>query len=357
MNPPPLPGPPPLPARARSTSTFVHQAARAGVIAPLLGVLVSFVAFTTLRGTLDRTATLVVAVTVLALVGIGLCCTLIGLFGMIRLGRQGLLGWSLGGLAICGVALSASLIGLNTARKSQKSQAMLKEIREAAKEFREDTQNSFDPEAGITNIDLAQYDRMQSRFDKVAADASGNDAAIAKALSAIVSRTRDAMAKYNAALQELTDAAVLNPGTLTNQSQFAARRDVVDRFLKANDELKVFTSESEKKILEDLRRLKVSPRQQEGFMRGYRSKAGEVNLLALKVRRTDTQIGSAMLAALKILEDNWGRWKYDAATDQIEFDDDPVIEAYNQVLVAMDEASTEQVALQKQIIKLQQKSD
>lgn len=356
MNPPPLPGPPPLPPALSRPSGIVHQIARASVQAPLMGLVVAFIAFAFLRTSSDKLIPLVIAAIAMVLAGVGVICAGIGFVGMSRHGTRGLLGWSLGGFALGGFVLASGFGAIKEVQKAQRTQAALRDIKAASDQYRNDLRRSFDPENGITNTSLDKIDRMKESFDKAAQQSSGSDAAIAKAMSAHFSRTRAAMEKYNLAVEALKAAAVLNPVDLTNRNQFAPRREVVDRFLRANDELKLFVSESENLILADLKRLNVSQRQRDGFMVGYHRKAGEVNLLVLKVRRCDTALGNALLGGLKILEERWGRWDYDTTDEKIKFADDAAVAAYTQVLAAMQDAGAEQVRLQQEIIALQQAS-
>jgi hypothetical protein len=324
------------------------------VFAPLIAMLLVFLASGILRTSPNPTAALVVSIASLTIIGIGALGAVIGCVGIAWYGRRGLLGWSLGGLALCGLVLGFAYAGFNSARKAGKAQTALNRIKAIADEYREDVRQSFDPEAGITNAHLENIERMQTQFEDAAREASGEDAVVAKVMAAHLARSRAALNRYNGPLKELEDANVLSPATLTNQDQFATRSNIVNNFLLANEELKKFVSGAEDHIRADLLRLKLPERRADNFMRGYRNSAGGINLLVLKIRRSDTQIGTAMLEGLKILSGNWGRWKYDATTDQITFDDDQALEAYQQVLTKLRVAGEEQVQLQEQMLKLQQ---
>jgi hypothetical protein len=353
MNPPPLSTPPPLPA---NQSTLFHQAGRAGLIAPIIAIVVGLIATSALRRTPNATASTVVAVTTLGLIAVGFLCALCALGGIKRHGRRGLLGSGLAGLVVNGLMLGLALMGFSAARQRQKSREAFEEMRSAAAELRERTQKNFNPETGITNVDLAGLDQLQSRMDRAARETTGDDASVAQAMSAHLARTRAASAKFQESVSELTAAAVLNSATLTNRDQIEVRRAVVSRFLEANEAFKKFIGSAEQLIGKDLERLGVPQRKVDAFMAGYRKANAETTLTVLKIRRTDDQLGNAMLGCLKVLGDAWGHWRRDADDDRVMFEGDEALKSYQGYVAEMEAASAEQLKLQQKAVTLQRQS-
>ena len=67
------------------------------------------------------------------------------------------------------------------------------------------------------------------------------------------------------------------------------------------------------------------------------------------MRKHDRTLGELGLATLALLEKNWGRWKLDPASGQLSFDDDPTLEAYNQLIEKIQTAAADQEKAQKEL--------
>ena len=349
MNPPPVP--PILPEK----TPLARQAATASLITPLLAILVSAAAATLTQGA-EANPLLKVALGILCamLILAGFVFSLIALAGISRHGPQGILGKSLCGLAINGLLVFFFIFGFVTGfNRARQSHQFLKDAAATASDLRSSVRRSFDPKKGITNVDLSSYDRLQTQLNNASQSLSGDDAIMAKAMQAYVSRMQTALQHYQISLQKLTGANVLSSLDLSDRKELAGRREIVRQFMAVNGELKGVITNSETQIEADLVRLQLPSDKVRQFMAGFHSKAAPINALTSQIRDCDDQMGQAMLAAMDVLDAQWGKWRYDSSVKQVRFDDAAAGAVYRKHLVAMQAAGEEQIGLQKKLVSLQ----
>jgi hypothetical protein len=331
---------------------LAHQAATAGLLAPLLIVLVNaMLAPWKQEEAAHREVTLIVSGICLLLLVAGIACAIIALCGIPRFGRARLLGKGVAGLIINGllvaIFISNFIVSFNKSLKSRQAQ---REMNTAVSELHSNVQKSFDPKSGITNVDLSGF---QNQLKDASEKMPGEDALLVQATSAHVARIQNALKHYQVAAGKLRETEVLNNLNLTDKEQITSRREVVESFLARNTEFASIITNAEKNILADLARLQVSSAKTEQFMAGYRSKARLVDPLIIQIRQCDDQMGKAMLGVLDLLEADWGKWNYDSTASQTHFEKAASRESYRNFILAIQTAGSDQLRLQKKLISLQ----
>jgi|GEM_PF-2867587 len=353
MNPPPLP-----PTPAPEKKSFAHQAALAGLAAPVVAILLNAATTATRSGTDPHTAKvvgLVVGLAALAIILGGLVMGTIALAGIPRYGSSGLLGRGIAAIAINGVLLVFFAIGFVAAiGHNAKNRQMLREMAATQQEFQDKTRNAYNSETGITNVDLDGVHRVRDQFDNAARSMSGDDAAFARVMSAFLGRMETAGKEYQAAADTMTGARILNLGTLTDKGQINGRRDIVQKFMGANTRLESVVSHAETDLQAALVKEHVPQDKIDDAMAGFRSKASAQYSLLLKIRADDRQMGQAMLDTLDLLESNWGKWTYDTGADTVTFDDTTARTSYQQLMATIEAASKDQIATQGKLVKQMQ---
>ena len=349
MNPPPSP-----PVRPEGIQ-FARQAAIAALIAPLLAVVVSAANAALGQGSAASPSfKLALGVLCTLFILAGVVFSIIALAGIPAHGTRGILGKSICGLAINGLLVLFLVIGfISGVNRARQSHQTLNDAMASVSDLRSNVQKSFDPEKGITNVDLSQFDRLQTRLGDASQKLTGGDAIVAKAMQAHVSRMTTALQHYEASLKKLTDAAVLSRLNLRDKQELADRGEVVKQFMAANSELKGVITNADRRIEADLVRLQARPDQVRQFMAGFHQKATPVNALTTQIRDCDDRSGQDMLAALGLLEAHWGEWRYNLSADQLRFDDTAVRAAYRKLVAEAQAASTEQIGRQKKLVSLQ----
>jgi hypothetical protein len=265
-----------------------------------------------------------------------------------------------------GRALKASLIALplailiffdvNSAIKAQRkaaaSQAGWQGMKSVGRELDDEQKKNFDPKIGITNVDLAKFEKMQEGIRKVSQNSSGDEAIVAQALSHYLDRMQTAVKSYQDAAGKLRAAHVLDQFDPSDTAQIPERREIVQHFLVANAAVEQVLTNCEDGFRADLTAAKVRDLNIQDFLDTLHSKIAVKNAILLKIRLCDNRIGTAMLDALNTLESERGHWKYDPTTNKIRFETAAATEAYENAVVAIEATSEEQLKLQAQLINL-----
>jgi hypothetical protein len=179
------------------------------------------------------------------------------------------------------------------------------------------------------------------------AQARGVDVLVQQAASSCRQRIQQAAQEHAANGKLVQEAKVLAMKGVTQREQLEAKRELVRRFLAANEALKSLLVNEEAAFTEALAKLNVPQARIEAesrtFQSGIRDKA-----LILRKRETDQHIGNALLGALDFLDELWGQWNYNKEYDQVQFSPPGALKKYNNFLEAIQAAFQEQKELQEQ---------
>lgn len=353
MNPPPLPGttPPQLPQ-----TSFAHQAARGSLLAPVLAILVGIASqsLSASSGPVPGMAHVITGAAAALLILAGFVLGIVGLCGMNKYGTRGILGRSIAGLLINGLLLAIFAFGLVAGLGNRlKSQQALREMRGTVQDFQDNARKTFNPKTGITNVDVSHINRLRDQLDNASRSATGDDVGISKAMSLYLERMEKAAKNYQSAATELRAANVLSLNALTDKSQITARREVVRKFLAANDNLENTVSNSVEMVRADMVRFNVAPAKAAETLAGFESGLNSRRPLVLEIRRCDDQSGQAMQDILSLLETNWGKWQYHPDTNEVFFDDQTAKASYRQSMDVIKRAGDEQLQAQQKLVDLQ----
>jgi hypothetical protein len=350
--------PPPIPSSARKKPSFPRQAATASLVAPALVVFVR-IATVGLHDAENPSTPgpLLIDVVCGGLILIGALLGMVALIGISQDGPKGILGKGIAGLAINGILILIFIANLSIGyqKKLQSRAAALDKVRSAEADVRSSNRKSFDPKMGFTNTDAGKLDQLSSALNDASQNLTGDDALISQAMAAHIARLHGAVTNYQAAALELRTAEVLNHFSSTNKGQFAARREVVERFLRSNAAFAQAITNSENNILADLTKSHVSAVHIKSVIDNFHSTATPINAVSIRIRQCDDRQGTAILAALNLLESEWYKWSVDK-TGRLRFDDRMDLEVYNKALQDMHDAGADQLKLQQQLNRLQQTS-
>jgi hypothetical protein len=259
------------------------------------------------------------------------------------------------------VLVLLSLIGYSVQRSIERqgkrtaAEKAAKEMDDSIKEISADTKNSYDPEKGITNLNLTtnQLARLQQNLQTASRGLDEEDAASMQALSNHVARMQKVITKYQAAARKLSETSALDPLTLTNKTQLEPRREAVREFLVANTEFADFTKNAEKTIRTGMEKAGLSERRIESTIKSYRSNAAAKNPIVLQMRRCEQRIGDASLGILDLFESEWGKWHYDTTSELIDFGSSKANETFSKLMQEINEAKQEGIQLQGKLVRMQ----
>ena len=349
MNPPPLPKPEPSAA---------HRCALGSVIAPLIAILVAIVVHVT--STAPPPAVLIIT----GLIGIGLVIVgfvtgILGLTGIRQHGTRGLLGKGIAGVVINGALLVcfgvAAVAGFNNSvKKAIANQKLSQNLNADEQQLRDNARQSFNSKTGITNADFSSLDKMKGDLDSAAPALTGDKASFAKAMSDYLEKVRASMKNYQDASIELRAARILVTSNLTSVTQIESRREVLQNFITANENMENVITNSEDSIRADLSSMNVSQDMIDRTITGFDSTFLPRRDLSLQIRECDDRMSHSMGAILNLLETDWGRWHFNSFDQELYFDDAADREIYSDSLHDIRLAGQQQIQLQGELVNLPQ---
>jgi hypothetical protein len=194
--------------------------------------------------------------------------------------------------------------------------------------------------------------KMQAELEAARKRAEAVRPFIAEASKADKERLESLMATYSTALKAVRHPPVLDLTSVTDAEQLGQKKQIVQTFLKANEALRLHLTQRETAYRETLVKIGVPDESLNSVMEAYRRMAAKPTALAIKMRNDDKRMGDALLAMLEVLENNWGKWKFDSAKQKVNFEDRPARDKFLDLKEELDNASLEQMACQVKLAAL-----
>jgi len=335
MNPPPI-SPENSP---KDSNSIAHQAAKISLLAVALtiGLLVI------LRN--NPVSDIIGGMLIVA----GFIAAIIALALMPAYGTHGILKPGIAGLTLNGLFIIIFIVNFSTAfRKSVVSHESWNDAISSMNDMRSDMKKNFNPKTGITNVDFEKLAKVRESLKNASENSSGDSAQIANIVSAYLDRMQSAAKNYHIAVTKLRTEKVLDDFDPVDQGQFAPKREIIQQFLEANAALKGVITNSEDRLRAEMTQANISDSTIERFLEGFHSSSNVA--VTAQIRQCDERLGAAMLDALNVLETDWGHWKFDPDTHQLNFADSASREAYRKDLAAINSAGTEQLQLQSKLV-------
>jgi hypothetical protein len=353
MNPPSLP--PPLPGEKKS---YAVGMALASLILTAIGFVLNVVLDKKTGASLASTGKVIGAGVALLMVVTGIALAAVALVRMRREQRAKVIGLSFFSLGISAVLIVGVFMEFAKGVKRGMQEAAEKrritqEIQTSSRELQQEARSSFDPVHGITNVDTSKFDKLNRQMKEASRTLTGEDAIIAQVMSKHLDRIQAQLKAYEAAVKPFLAAGIFDTQKLTDKSQIEEKRQIVRTFLKQNGDLREAVMEAEKSIRADFAKTSVSAQNIEATMEGYHRKAAPQTALTVKIRDCDDKLGNAALGVLDLLENSWGKWKFDAERNKVRFENALDLEAYNGFVREVHQVSQEQLALQKRLVNQQ----
>jgi hypothetical protein len=254
--------------------------------------------------------------------------------------------------AILGILLALGAMGASGygvaagVQRMAKNRQNLAEVDRTLKSYQAQIKQSIG-KSNEMEIRMQALEGLRAMMEKGSKEADPSGAKAMEASAAMLGRLQVPAKVYEAKLKVLLAAQVLNGATLTSKAQFAPRREVVEDFRQANQELVAAYTNMEASFRAELAARQLPERIIQAQLAGFRKSLAARNALVLKIRQKDEELGQQMLRVLDLLEDQWGRWSYDKETTQILFTADSAADQYNQSVRRIEQIGTEQQALQR----------
>jgi len=350
---------PPAAAQNVTASDFCYTAARLSIWLPIgAGILCKSVDYSLTESGAGAALWGGLAVRGVAglVIVVGLIFGFIALSAVPKYGRQGLL-WR----PIRGIVLSAGLIAYlgagfvgawGDAIQNHKTALAM---HEASKEMQADMKKSVEEGQGIKMEDAQpKIEKMKTALDEASKTGSGETAVTARAMSSYLGKLQDLMKDYSTAADALRNPPVLEMDGVRGREQLEAKKEIVQKFLAANEKITAFVMNGEKIFKAELAKAQAPEQVIESAVKGYHRTAAERNDLLIRIRETDQRIGNAMLGMLDVLETNLSGWKFNPEKKKVIFagNGGEALEKYNRLFKDMQNAAAEQKQLQMQLVGL-----
>jgi hypothetical protein len=258
---------------------------------------------------------------------LSLVLSIVGLAAIPSHGRQGLLGRSLCGLLLSGLVLL--LIATN----------FISGRREAIRARTLDRS----PSTTATDRNGSENNRNHSvPQPPIAPNAAAGHPLLAKAIDAQNKKLQAIIKDYLAASKGLQDPFILEMNGVTRREQLAARKELLKKFIAANDKWMAFLETDERTLRENLESLKVPRASVDMAMKQYHQAIASTQDVQLNIRETDRRLGVALMGMLGVLEQNWGQWNYNATRKKVDFNQPAMLDKYLKFRDDMEAAAHEQ---------------
>ncbi len=150
---------------------------------------------------------------------------------------------------------------------------------------------------------------------------------------------------YEAAANALKSAGSRLSSGLTTKEAINARRELLKKWIAANDDLARSYSTLENDVRTEMEK---TPSTRDGAAAAARTVARNANIdLALKYCDYDRQKGQKWLATLDLLQGTWGQWKIEPS-GLVRFNSKQTLARFNELQKAITTADEAQLALQRE---------
>jgi hypothetical protein len=282
----------------------------------------------------------------------GIVLAIIALSGVPKYGASGLVGPALRGLLASGGILWLTITGfLHGIHNVRALTSATETVRQVDKDIKKNLIDEKDPQVAMQKAQLG-LERVKLAMDSVSEGNSGTSALTAKAFSSHVAKMQVLLKDYAGAMNGIMTPSVLDMSGVTQRSQLQGRKELVKRFMTANDNLQDFLAQRQKIFGQDLDQAGVPTEERDKAVKGYAHGAAQQDGLLMKIREQDRRMGKAFLAMLDLLDADWGKWTYNADRKKVNFADPRTLDKFMDSLDEVQSAAREQRKLQLQLAAL-----
>ncbi len=188
------------------------------------------------------------------------------------------------------------------------------------------------------------------KVEKIGEKSNGSQAQVFAVISNVMRRIEGPLNTYVTALNHFEDAGGIDPATMTDRATIPERLRLVDEYAAANEQLAEAHDSLEPELRKQLGKLTVDKNFVggkdfiNGFVEGWRE--GAQPGLVSQIRQSDRELIVSFRSLINILDTAHGRWSIDG--NMLVFDDDAILNQYNEHFNRMNEAAARQENLRLQ---------
>lgn len=197
---------------------------------------------------------------------------------------------------------------------------------------------------------------LQADLHEFASRQQGETNAALEAVGKILQKQQALMKGFYLVAQPVNGVQFLDMSDVEKPEDLGGRKEILRRFLDANEKLVLFVTNAESEYINELNATHVSDGVKsyyvsnfhEGWRRGYGQYQGSQDVLAINDRW-----GRCKIAALTLLETNWGKWSYDPTVKQIKFTQNPILEQYGKLVREINQLDQDRTRIRQELLKNQ----
>lgn len=196
-------------------------------------------------------------------------------------------------------------------------------------------------------------ERASANLAAEAETSSGNDRIVAEASKAYMDEVLVVKKRYDQAVVEIDAANFWSLAKFSPGAPAEARREAVRAYAKISTEMRELYDEDGSAIRRQFESRGASAQTIRDALAGYKQSAGSRLPLLRKIRDSESQIAQVMLEFIDFAESNREQWHIDATDGKIIFENQDLVDRYNELIKRSDEISAEQTEYQKQMVAVQ----
>jgi hypothetical protein len=248
-----------------------------------------------------------------------------------------------GALALAAAFLLGIVVGRYSVKLSSSAEARTQAI----------TSASHPLAANATPSGANRLEEFKSTLGAAAQKLSAEERKPLVAAQEVVARIQPQMTEYEAALNALSQASFVSPGTIKTEEELRARGELVERFQKANESLAVYFQTAEASYRAALDKLGVAEKLKAGAIEGFQ-RGGNFDL-NFKIHEANRRLASSMLEMLKLLGREWDSWRTNDQNEVI-FDHEDAVKEFETLQGQLTAAARRHEAAEKELIERTAKS-
>jgi len=241
-------------------------------------------------------------------------------------------------LALAGGFLLGVWVGRYSVRLSSSAEARTQAI----------TSASHPLAANATPSGANRLEEFKTTLGAEAQKLSAEERKPLTAAQEVVARIQPQMAEYEAALNALSQASFVSPGTIKTPEELRARVDLVERFQKANEALAIYFQTAETGYRAALDKMGVAEKLKAGAIEGF-SHGGNFDL-NFKIHESNRRLAKSMLEMLKLLSREWGSWRTNDQNEVI-FDREDAVKEFETLQGQLTAAARRHEAAEKDLLE------
>lgn len=196
---------------------------------------------------------------------------------------------------------------------------------------------------------LTKAENGLAKLQELSGSLRGDGGGLGAATAEFMGQIQAASTEYVEAMKALAGARILDASTLTSVTQIQGRREVVRRFRAANGKMRSLLLEGESMMMAELARSGVAQPLADTALRSFRDARGPLPAVAAQYFEIEDQLGQSFIAALDLLEQHWGLWKFDSQSGQLIIPDETTLSQYDVLMARIASLAEQEAQLRPQM--------